>query len=97
MSAPIAKSQLTFELPKLTYVDASMEEPDLRSPARPAKRGHLRQWIAGLRMWWQRRSDLDVLAHMNDRELQDMGLNRADLYRVFDQDHNRDLQERSVS
>src|SRR5208337_5280778 len=30
MSAPIAKSQFAFELPNLTYIDASLEEPNLR-------------------------------------------------------------------
>ena len=35
MAAPLAKSQFAFELPNLSYVDASLEEPNLRYMPRP--------------------------------------------------------------
>jgi len=98
MSAPIAKSQLKFALPSLSYVDASMEEPTLRdqSQAQPAKRG-VGGWIAerlsALVSWNRQFEQAAELASMTERELADIGLNRGDLNRVFSDAYNRDLRE----
>ena len=84
MSAPIAKSQLKFALPSLSYVDASMEEPTLRdqSQAQPAQRG-VGGWIAerlsALVAWNRNLAQVAELASMSERELADMGLCRADI------------------
>ena len=46
MSAPITKSQMAFELPKLSYIDTSLEEPAILAPARPVDGPGLAHWIA---------------------------------------------------
>lgn len=97
MSAPIAKSQFAFELPNLTYVDASLEEANLRAAAPPPKLHGLRAWIAALQAWRQDRSALAELETMSDRDLADIGLNHADIHRVFDPKHNQDLWDRAAS
>jgi uncharacterized protein YjiS (DUF1127 family) len=83
MSAPIAKNQLNFELPQLSYVDASLEEANLRAPAPPRKsRGLVATLVAAFRTWQDKRAALFDLDRMTDRELADIGLNRGDIYRV---------------
>jgi uncharacterized protein YjiS (DUF1127 family) len=95
MSAPIAKNQFVFELPNLTYVDASLEEAHFRA-TEPASKPHgLRAWIAAFRAWREKQAAIGELAVMTDRELADIGLNRADVPRVFD-GNNQDLLGRSV-
>ncbi|MBN8872086.1 MAG: DUF1127 domain-containing protein [Rhodospirillales bacterium] len=101
MSAPITKSQLGFELPKLSYVDASWEEPTLRAaPAAPARHGGLGDWMANLlatfRGWRERQAALAELSAMTDRELMDIGLNRGDLPRVFSANYRRGLDVRTA-
>lgn len=98
MSAPIAKSQLKFALPSLSYVDASMEEPALRdqSQVQPAKRGvggWIAERVAALVAWNRHFEQAAELASMSERELSDIGLNRGDLNRVFSDAYNRDLRE----
>ena len=87
MSAPIAKSQLQFALPSLSYVDASWEEPNLRTAVRPAAKRGLGGWIVGriaiLRAWNRQRHEAAELRSMTDRELADIGLNRGDIGRAF--------------
>jgi uncharacterized protein YjiS (DUF1127 family) len=88
LSAPIAKNQLAFELPKLSYIDASLEEPNLREPTYHHETRHglgawLAERVATLAKWKRRRQDLAELRAMTDRELSDIGLNRGDLARVF--------------
>ena len=97
MSAPIAKSQFAFELPNLTYVDAHLEEPSLLAPAPVEKPHGLRALIAGFRTWKERQSALAEMDLMSDRELMDIGLTRADISRVFNDNYNRDLQERDAA
>lgn len=97
MSAPIAKSQLTFELPNLTYVDASREEATLRAPLAPAKPHGLKAWIAGFRAWREKQASMAELEMMSDRELIDIGLTRSDVRRVFADNYNNDLRDRPAA
>jgi len=102
MSAPIAKSQFAFELPNLSYVDASLEEPNLRViPQRAVEPHGFGAWLTGrVAAYVARRKHLAALAElemMTDHELMDVGLTRGDIDRVFDVDHNRDLVRRNAS
>jgi uncharacterized protein YjiS (DUF1127 family) len=103
MSVHTADSRLNFQLPSLSYIDASWEEPNLRSPAAaPAKarnRG-LAAWlsrqVSGLIAW---RRDLKAVAElslMSERELADIGLSHSDLDRVFKPAFNADLDQRAL-
>lgn len=98
MAAPIAKSDLSFQLPNLSYVDARWEEPSLRSVSRPQIRRGFGAWVAArfaaLRAWHQRQDALAELEMMSERELMDIGLNRGDLNRVFEPAFNQDLLRR---
>ncbi len=94
MSAPIAKSQFAFELPNLTYVDASLEEANFRAPLPPARPHGLQALIAGFRAWREKQAVMAELDLMTDRELLDIGLSRSDVHRVFNDDYNQDLQDR---
>lgn len=100
MSAPIAKSQLTFDLPKLSYVDASWEEPNRRQKAQTETRHGFVEWLAGrvaaFRAWRERETALSELSLMSDRELMDIGLTRGDLHRVFASDFHQDMEARAV-
>ena len=100
MAAPIAKSDLSFQLPNLSYVDARWEEPSLRSIARPQAPQGFGAWLAArftaLRAWHQRQDALAELEMMSERELMDIGLNRGDLHRVFQPEFNQDLLRRGV-
>jgi len=101
MSAPIAKDQLSFQLPNLTYVDAHFEEPNLGRVTLPTELPEhgFGQWlaarVAAFRGWREKRSAMAELEMMSDRELLDIGLSRADLHRVFDTAYNADLVARS--
>jgi uncharacterized protein YjiS (DUF1127 family) len=94
MSVPTAKSQFAFELPNLSYVDASLEEANLRLAAPPSKPRGLGAWIAAFRTWRENRTARAELQMLSDRELADIGLNRSDVDRVFDPARNQDLMER---
>jgi uncharacterized protein YjiS (DUF1127 family) len=96
MNAPMAKDQLAFELPKLSYIDASLEEPNLRAPTyhgrtRRGPGAWLAACVAALAEWRRRDQDLAELQAMTDRDLADIGLNRGDLLRVFTPEYNKDL------
>jgi uncharacterized protein YjiS (DUF1127 family) len=95
MSALTSKSQFAFELPNLTYVDASLEEAQLRAPVAPAKPRGFSALIAAFRAWHERQSAINELELMTDRELADIGLSRGDVHRVFDDAYNRDLRDRA--
>ncbi len=96
MSALPAKSQFAFELPNLTYVDASLEEANLRiAPVAPSKPHGLRAWIAAINAWHEKQVAMNELEMMSDRELADIGLNRADVHRVFEPAFNQDLRGRT--
>jgi uncharacterized protein YjiS (DUF1127 family) len=100
MTAPIGKSQFTFELPNLSYVDASLEEPNLRSAAPAPRHQGIVEWLArrvsALVERHRQHVALDELQLMSDHELSDIGLSRSDLARVFDPEHNADLISRTT-
>jgi uncharacterized protein YjiS (DUF1127 family) len=96
-----ADSQFSFQLPKMSYIDAHWEEPNLQT-ATPGQ-SSVRQ--TGLAAWlsrqvaafaaWRRDSEAaGELAMMSDRELLDIGVSRSDLSRVFDPMFNQDLRNR---
>ena len=76
MSAPIAKSQFAFELPNLSYVDASLEEANLRAAVPPGKPHGLSALFAAFRAWREKQAAINELEMMSDRELADIGLSR---------------------
>ncbi|MGE0417440.1 MAG: DUF1127 domain-containing protein [Acetobacteraceae bacterium] len=97
MSAPIAKSQIAFELPKLSYVDARLEEPNLlQRPMEQPKQG-FGAWIAGrisaLARWNRDHEQAAELYSMTDRELMDMGLSRGDIPGVVSGQYSKELNE----
>lgn len=101
MSAHIANPDLSFRLPSLSYIDAKWEEPELRQgsrnalPARP--RGFaqtLAAKIMAVKTWFRENAAAAELNTMSDRELQDIGLSRSDIDRVFDPALNQDLRYR---
>jgi uncharacterized protein YjiS (DUF1127 family) len=95
MSAPITKSQMAFELPRLSYIDTRWEEPVVQPNAEPRREHGFASWIAArlavYRSWRANSRALGELGRMSDRELFDIGLNRGDLDRVFDRRFNHDL------
>ena len=97
MSAPITKSHMAFELPSLSYIDTRWEEPAV-APAEPAHEKGLATWIAarvaGFRAWRNAQGGLAELNAMGERELMDIGLNRGDFDRIFDDRYNQDLRTR---
>lgn len=101
MSALIAKDQLAFQLPNLTYVDAHSEEPNLARVSLPSElpKPTFGRWLAtrlaGYQAWRAKRDAMIELEMMSVRELMDVGLTRADLSRVFDPERNADLTTRS--
>jgi len=102
MTAQITKSQFTFELPALSYVDARLEEPNLAAPApRPAPRAGFRRWIANrisaAAVARREAAAAAELMQMSDHELLDIGLTRADVPRVFNPATNQDLAKRGTA
>jgi len=98
MSAPLTKSQMAFELPKLSYIDTSWEEPAVQSAATPVREHGIASWVAArigaFRAWRAQVRAMAELANMTDRELFDVGLNRGDFGRIFNDRLNRDLLSR---
>jgi uncharacterized protein YjiS (DUF1127 family) len=104
MSVHTAESQLTFELPSMSYIDAKWEEPSLRAAAAApnvVRKGGLAAWLSrqvAAFVAWRRDSEAaSELAAMSDRELMDIGLGRADLARVFQPAYNEDLRQRGLT
>ena len=102
MSVHTADSQFSFKLPRLSYIDAKWEEPNLRAPATGvARKDGIAAWLSrqvSAFLTWRRESDAaDTLSGMSDRELMDIGLSRTDIGRAFDPAHNRDLQRRGLT
>ena len=95
MSAPMTKSQMAFELPRLSYIDARWEEPDLRGKAAPVREHGFFAWLADrVEAFRVSREDARARAElrlMSERELLDIGLNRGDFDRIFDSRLNADL------
>ena len=96
MSAPINKSHMAFELPRQSYIDTSLEEPAVEATAEPDVRHGPGAWIAGIQAWRVKSRALTELDNLSDRELIDMGLNRGDVPRMFDNRYNRDLLARGL-
>jgi uncharacterized protein YjiS (DUF1127 family) len=101
MSAPITKSQMAFELPRLSYIDTRWEEPAVervQPAAEPTRRNGFTSWlaarVAAYRNWRANARALAELGNMSDRELFDVGLNRGDIERMFDDRFNQDLRSR---
>jgi len=90
MSALTAKDQFAFALPNLTYVDAHLEDPELRPVVAPARYG-VRAWLTAFRAWREKRAALAEMEMMSDHELADIGLNRGDLPRVFNDNFNQEF------
>ena len=90
MNAPLAKEQIQLLMSdSLTYrspAGAGTDGTDMTS--RPERPGALRQWInrafAAIAAISRRQAVLRELTQLSDRELADIGLNRAELTRVFD-------------
>src|SRR3954452_6163909 len=98
MSAPLSKSQMAFELPKLSYIDTRWEEPAVKPQATPTREPGFASWlasrVAAFQAWRQETRALAELHCMSDRELFDVGLNRGDFDRIFDNRLNQDLRSR---
>jgi len=98
MSAPMTKSQMAFDLPKLTYIDTRWEEPAVQPLVQPVREGGFSTWFAALaesfRAWRNHARAMAELGGMSDRELMDVGLNRGDIDRIFDDRFNQDLRSR---
>ena len=89
MNAPLAKEQIALLMSdSLTYRSPVVEGTDgTVADASPAPRSLLQRiggYFSGLLVISRRRAVLDELATLSDRELADIGLNRAELSRVFD-------------
>jgi uncharacterized protein YjiS (DUF1127 family) len=95
----MTKSQMAFELPRLSYIDTRWEEPATEAPFEPARERGFASWFArrraALKTWREDARARAELNSMSDRELFDIGLNRGDLDRVFDDRLNQDLLMRS--
>ena len=95
MSAPMTKSQMAFELPRLSYIDTRWEEPAVQPSVAPVREHGFASWIAArveaFRTWRANARALAELSAMSDRELIDVGLNRGDIRRMFDERFNQDL------
>jgi uncharacterized protein YjiS (DUF1127 family) len=100
MTAPVSKSQLAYELPKLSYVDASWEEHNRRAAVQDEPSRGFADWLAGLvkafRAWREREVAVSELSMMDDRELADIGINRSDVQRVFSADFQREMKSRGI-
>lgn len=88
MNAPLAKEQIALLMSdSLTYRGAVVEGTDGTISDAPASRSLLQRISSlgsALLARWHRRQVLDELSSLGDRELADIGLNRAELGRVFD-------------
>ena len=94
MSAPISKSQMAFELPQLSYIDTRWEEPAAEGTIQTAPKRGLAALIAWFSAWRAESRARAELNGMSDRELFDVGLNRGDFSRIFDDRFNQDLRFR---
>jgi uncharacterized protein YjiS (DUF1127 family) len=94
MSSPTAKSQLAFQLPLVSNVDAHQEEGELGTLVQPRKSRGIPALIASFKAWREKTTGMAELSMMTDRELRDIGLTRSDLGRVFDSRLNMDLLRR---
>ncbi len=97
MTAHTAKSNLAFELPRQTYINVRLEEPNLYAYEAPAEKTGPLAWIAqrlaAFTTHSRKAQQVAELRAMTDRELADIGISRGDINRVFTADHARDMHE----
>ena len=100
MSTSTADNHFSFSLPSLSYIDTSLEDQNRQDGILTAPAGGFAAWIAGrvaaFRAWGLERRALNELSLMTDRELMDVGLNRGDFARMFDDAANADLRARGA-
>jgi uncharacterized protein YjiS (DUF1127 family) len=100
MNTSTADNHFSFSLPSLSYIDTSLEDQNRYEDVRPARSGGFAAWVAGrieaVRAWNAERQALAELSLMTDRELMDVGLNRGDFVRMFDDTANADLRARGA-
>ena len=91
MSAPLAKTDFVFKLSSSQTYIGSDYDPTPLTAARPSPRGLGRSLADGLAFlvskvtaWASKQVTLAEMDSMSDRELADIGLNRADVPRVFE-------------
>lgn len=100
MSTSTADNHFSFTLPSLTYVDTSLEDQNRGDDVRVAPAGGFSEWVASrvaaFRVWNTQRKAMAELTRMSDRELMDVGLNRGDFARMFDDSANADLRARGL-
>ena len=87
MNAPLAKEQMALLMSNsLTYRSQPAVEGMEGAVAapRPTFGDRVRGWLQALAELSRRRAVIDELRMLTDRELADIGLNRADVGRVFD-------------
>ncbi len=98
MSTTISDNHFTFSLPSLSYVDTSLDEPNSYADERSSRPHGFAEWLASrvatFRARHAQRVALGQLSQMSDRELMDVGLNRGDFVRMFDDSLNQDLRAR---
>lgn len=97
MTAPIAKSNLAFELPRQTYINVRLEEPNLyAAPVEAPRPGFWARLADAVTVFVARHREAAQAAElraMTDRELADIGISRGDIDRVFSREYSRDLRE----
>ncbi len=100
MSTSTADNHFAFSLPSLSYVDTSLEDQNRAPVAQPVQPHGVMEWLAGrvaaFRSWNNERRALAELSLMSERELMDVGLNRGDFARMFDDSANGDLRARGT-
>lgn len=100
MSTSTADNHFSFALPSLSYIDTSLEDQNRYEDAQPSHAGGFTAWFAGavaaVRARNAERRALNELSLMTERELTDVGLNRGDFSRMFDDTANADLRARGV-
>lgn len=94
MNAPLSKEQLArLAVGSLDYHGEYVE--GLAAPiGGPAPEGIIARWMRVLGAWIaayrERQAVISELSRLSDRELEDIGLNRANLDRVFDPEFTRE-------
>lgn len=86
VTAQFSKDQFDFSLGNASYVDYLYEEPAARVVEAP-KVGFvqlLKRAVAAVAEWRRRQAVLQEMQLLTERELNDIGLTRSDLPRVFD-------------
>ncbi len=101
MSTSISNNQFLFVLPRLSYIDTSLEEQNTRVDVPPVRPHGITDWLARrivtFRAWNAERTALSELSLMSDLELIDVGLTRGDFVRMFDDSANQDLKARGLN